>query len=93
MIAGQIVGNELAGPAAGGWLFGLAAVLPFALNAGALGIAVLLLLTLPGVFGPSPRESGHIPRRGRPPWAAIPPRASGGSGSTLTSGTRPSRWA
>ena len=47
VIAGQIVGNELAGPAAGGWLFGLAAVLPFAVNAGTLGIAVLLLLTLP----------------------------------------------
>ena len=56
LIAGQIVGNELAGPAAGGWLFGLAAVLPFAVNAGTLGIAVLLLLTLPGVFGPSPAE-------------------------------------
>lgn len=52
VIAGQIVGNELAGPAAGGWLFGLAAVLPFAVNAGTLGIAVLLLLTLPGVFRP-----------------------------------------
>ncbi len=47
LIAGQIVGNELAGPAAGGWLFGLAAVLPFAVNAGTLGIAVLVLLTLP----------------------------------------------
>jgi MFS family permease len=56
LIAGQIVGNELAGPAAGGWLFGLAAVLPFAVNAGTLGIAVLLLLTLPGVFGPPQRE-------------------------------------
>jgi len=53
LIAGQIVGNELAGPAAGGWLFGLAAVLPFAVNAGALGIAVLLLLTLPSVFQPA----------------------------------------
>jgi MFS family permease len=52
VIAGQIVGNEMAGPAAGGWLFGLAAVLPFAVNAGALGIAVLLLLTLPSVFRP-----------------------------------------
>ena len=51
VIAGQIVGNELAGPAAGGWLFGLAAVLPFAVNAGTLGIAVLLL-TLPSVFQP-----------------------------------------
>jgi predicted MFS family arabinose efflux permease len=54
LIAGRIVGNELAGPAAGGWLFGLAAVLPFAVNAGALGVAVLLLLTLPSVFGPVP---------------------------------------
>jgi MFS family permease len=54
VIAGRIVGNELAGPAAGGWLFGLAAVLPFAVNAGALGIAVLLLLTLPSVFQPVP---------------------------------------
>ena len=64
LIAGQIVGNELAGPAAGGWLFGLAAVLPFAVNAGTLGIAVLLLLTLPGVFGPPQRE--QAPRRSSP---------------------------
>ena len=61
VIAGQIVGNELAGPAAGGWLFGLAAVLPFAVNSGALGIAVLLLLTLPSVFQPPPRTPGPAP--------------------------------
>jgi MFS family permease len=61
LIAGQIVGNELAGPAAGGWLFGLAAVLPFAVNAGTLGIAVLLLLTLPSVFRPAPRDQGRDP--------------------------------
>jgi MFS family permease len=61
VIAGQIVGNELAGPAAGGWLFGLAAVLPFAVNAGALGIAVLLLLTLPSVFAPPGRQTGPLP--------------------------------
>ena len=61
VIAGQIVGNELAGPAAGGWLFGLAAVLPFAANAGALAIAVLLVLTLPSVFQPAPRERGSAP--------------------------------
>lgn len=53
LIAGQIIGSELAGPAAGGWLFGLTAAVPFAVNAGALGIAVLLLLTLPGVFQPA----------------------------------------
>lgn len=57
VVAGQIVGSELAGPAIGGWLFGLAAVLPFAVNAGALGIAVLLLLTLPSVFQPA-RQPG-----------------------------------
>ena len=62
VIAGQIVGNELAGPAAGGWLFGLAAVLPFAVNAGTLGIAVLLLLTLPSVFQPVPVEPARRDR-------------------------------
>jgi MFS family permease len=62
MIAGQIVGNELAGPAAGGWLFGLAAVLPFTVNAAATGIAVLLLLTLPSVFQPVPIEPAHRDR-------------------------------
>jgi MFS family permease len=61
IIAGQIVGNELAGPAAGGWLFGLAAVLPFAVNVGALGVAVLLLMTLPSVFRPPPRPSQGAP--------------------------------
>jgi MFS family permease len=65
LIAGQIVGNELAGPAAGGWLFGLTAVLPFAVSAGALGIAVLLLLTLPSVFQPAgqpAQQDGARPR-------------------------------
>jgi predicted MFS family arabinose efflux permease len=57
LVAGQIVGNELAGPAVGGWLFGVAAALPFALNAGALGVAILLLLTLPSMFQPLP-EAG-----------------------------------
>jgi predicted MFS family arabinose efflux permease len=65
LIAGQIVANELAGPAAGGWLFGLAAVLPFAVNAGALGIAVLLLLTLPSVFQPAGQPAQHDPARTR----------------------------
>jgi len=64
VIASSIVGNELAGPAAGGWLFGLAAVLPFAVNAGALGVAVLLLLTLPSVFRPVPAQPGPAGRIG-----------------------------
>ena len=65
LIAGQIVGNELAGPAAGGWLFGLSAAVPLAVNAGALGIAMLLLLTLPSVFQPAgqPAQQGSEPAR------------------------------
>ena len=47
---------------AGRWLFGLAAGLPFAVNAGALGMAVLLLLTLPGVFRPVPPVPGKQTR-------------------------------
>jgi predicted MFS family arabinose efflux permease len=67
VIAGTIVGNELAGPAAGAWLFGMAAVLPFAVNAGALGIAVLLLLTLPSVFRPVSQTDRHDSPTGPPP--------------------------
>jgi MFS family permease len=67
VIAGQIVGNELAGPAVGGALFGLAAALPFAVNAGTLGIAILLLLTLPSVFAPTARQ---------PDSGAVRPRLS-----------------
>lgn len=84
MVAGQIVGNELAGPAAGGWLFGLAAVLPFAVNDAALGVAVLLLLTLPSVFGPVPAGSGAA---GTGPAGSGPARA-GRRGRRATAG----RW-
>src|ERR1700683_2797528 len=69
VIAGQIVGYELAGPAVGGWLFCMAAVLPFAVNAGTLGIAVLLLLTVPGVFAPPPRQ--HQPGTGRARFSSV----------------------
>jgi MFS family permease len=69
VITAQIVGYELAGPAAGGWLFGVAAVLPFAANAGTLGIAVLLLLTLPGGLASPSRQ--HDPGTGRPEFSSI----------------------
>jgi MFS family permease len=61
VIAGQVVGNEMAGPAAAGWLFGVAAVLPFAVSAGVLGIAVLLLVTLPSVFRPARQPARDEP--------------------------------
>lgn len=57
LIAGQMAANELAGPAAAGWLFGLAAALPFAVSASALGPAALLLLTLPSIFAPAQRDA------------------------------------
>ena len=59
VIAGQIVGVELAGPAVGGWMFGLATVLPFVVIAGTLGVAVLLLLTLPSIFRPAGQGDGQ----------------------------------
>ncbi len=57
LVAGELIGSELIGPASAGWLFGVAAALPFAVNAGGIGVAVLLLLTLPSVFRPLPRPS------------------------------------
>lgn len=55
--AGELIGNELVGPAAAGWMFGIASALPFAINAGASGVAILLLLSLPSVFRPLPVEA------------------------------------
>jgi predicted MFS family arabinose efflux permease len=57
LVAGEIVGSELLGPASAGVLFGVAAALPFALNAGGIGMAALLLLTLPSVFQPVRRPA------------------------------------
>jgi MFS family permease len=93
VIAGWIVGNELAGPAAGGWLFGLAVVLPFAVNAGTLGIAVLLLLTLPSVFRPVRQPARQEPATS---LAALRQELSEGVrwlGGTPISGTSRSRSA
>jgi hypothetical protein len=64
LVATGLVGGELAGPAVGGWLFAVAAGLPFALNAAGLGLAALLLLTLPDVFAPAP--AGRDPAAGPP---------------------------
>jgi MFS family permease len=63
LVIGRIVGYELAGPAAGSWLFGVAAVMPFAGNASALGLSALLLLTLPSVFRTAPggRSDRDVP--------------------------------
>jgi MFS family permease len=57
LTAGEVVGSELLGPASAGWLFAAGPALPFAVNIGGSGIAVLFLLTLPGVFRPLPRST------------------------------------
>lgn len=58
--AGSLIGNELLGPASSGVLFGIAAALPFAVNGGAIGLAVLLVLTVPGL---GPRLASQADRR------------------------------
>jgi predicted MFS family arabinose efflux permease len=65
LVAGHMAANELAGPAAAGWLFGLAAVWPLAVSAGTLGLAVLLLLTLPSIFQPAGQHEKRHPSRTR----------------------------
>lgn len=49
----ELVGNALLGPAVGAFLIALAVPLPFALNAVAYGIAVVLFLALSGPFKPA----------------------------------------
>jgi MFS family permease len=69
LVAAEVAGNELAGPALGAWLFGVAAVLPLATNTGTLAVAVLLVVSISGMFLPvtpvGPRASlGHAIREG-----------------------------
>ena len=47
MVAAQITGNELAGPALGGVLFAAGAALPFVTNSSLLAVALLVLAGLP----------------------------------------------
>jgi MFS family permease len=57
LVAGEIVGNEFVGPPVGAALFAVGAALPFAVNGGALALAVMLLLSVPlsaGLAGPRP---------------------------------------
>lgn len=54
LLTAEVTGNELVGPALGGWLFAVAALLPFAVNGGTLVVAALLVLSLPDLFRPAP---------------------------------------
>ncbi|MEU6641659.1 MFS transporter [Saccharomonospora sp. NPDC046836] len=57
LVNAEVAGNELIGPPLGGYLFGVAMVLPFAVNNGALAVAVVLILALPGALTPVPAHS------------------------------------
>jgi len=52
LVTAEVGGNELVGPALGGWLFAAAVVLPFAVNSGTLAVAAMLVLMLPDLFRP-----------------------------------------
>lgn len=57
LIAAGSTGSELLGPALGGYLFGLAATLPFALNAGTAAVAAALLCALPSLLATATRTT------------------------------------
>lgn len=50
LITAEIAGNEFLGPPLGGYLFGIALVLPFAVNGGTLAIAVALVVGIPALL-------------------------------------------
>ncbi|MEV4377535.1 MFS transporter [Streptosporangium sp. NPDC049644] len=63
LVNAEVAGNELVGPPIGGYLFGVALVLPFAVNGGALALAAALIFSLPNVFAQkagSYRSKGQI---------------------------------
>lgn len=58
MVTAEIAGNEFAGPPLGGYLFGIAIALPFAVNGGTLAIAATLVATIPVMLGPTTAAGG-----------------------------------
>jgi MFS family permease len=50
LVTAEIAGNEFLGPPLGGYLFGIALVLPFAINGGTLAIALALVACIPGLI-------------------------------------------
>jgi MFS family permease len=58
----ELVGNALLGPALGAFLIGAAAALPFSVNAGLCGLAVLPVAGVAGTFRTRPRPATWGPR-------------------------------
>jgi MFS family permease len=62
LVTAGSAGSELIGPPLGGYLFGLAAAIPFAVNAGTAALVAALVLSLPSVFRGATVEPAGRPR-------------------------------
>ena len=49
LVTAEVAGNEFVGPPLGGYLFGVAMTLPFAVNGGIMALAVALVATIPAL--------------------------------------------
>jgi predicted MFS family arabinose efflux permease len=65
IVTAEIAGNEFVGPPLGGYLFGIALVLPFAINGGTLAIAVALVVSIPALIQTPATAPGSDPRTRR----------------------------
>jgi predicted MFS family arabinose efflux permease len=65
MVTAEIAGNEFVGPPLGGYLFGIAVVLPFAINGGTLAIAVALVASIPALIQTTAAAAGSDTRTRR----------------------------
>lgn len=60
LVAGEVAGNEFAGPLIGAALFSVGVALPFAANSATLAIAVLLVLSLPASLLAATARGGDV---------------------------------
>jgi MFS family permease len=67
LVTAEITGNEFIGPPLGGYLFGVAVVLPFAVNAGTLAVAVALAAGIPALIRTTHAAAATEPQRAREP--------------------------
>lgn len=58
MVTAEIAGSEFVGPPLGGYLFGVALVLPFAINGGTLALAVALVVSIPALVQTTATAAG-----------------------------------
>jgi MFS family permease len=71
LVTAGSAGSELIGPPLGGYLFGLVAAIPFAVNAGTAALAAALVLSLPSVFRTAAGGAAEAVVRSRPFWRDV----------------------